>query len=487
MGVRRLIGRVTGHRIGAGLSLPTSGVGQVAAVVTVLAVAAGIGVGTAVGAPTVLASLSLAANPRSVSPPPAPVTPQPALRALGSGAPVPTEAGLATAIDGLAAAPALGSLAGVVIDAASTNALWERDPGTALVPGSTAKLVTAAAALLALDPAARLQTTVVAGAEPGTVVLVGGGDPTLSALPAGSESVYPGAPRLDDLVAQVKAAVPGGVDTVLVDVSRYEGDVLGPGWFAADVPAGYIAPIVPVMLDGGRGVPTQQDTPRSGTPGLTAAAELARRLGANPATVAVGTAPPQATVLGTVSSQPVRELVGHTLQYSDNVLAEILAREVALATGAEPSFDGAAEAMRAVLTTAGIDIAGLDLVDGSGLSARNKVTAQGLATVLSAAAAPGIDARTTKLRPLLVGLPVAGGTGTLVRRYDDAAGRTGRGYVRAKTGTLDSVNSLAGIVLDADGRLLVFALLSNGTASSTTARPALDAIAAALAACGCRL
>jgi len=391
VGVRRLLGRMTGHRIGAGLSLPTSGVGQVVAVVTVLAVAAGIGVGTAVGAPTVLASLSLAANPRSIAPLPEPVTPQPALRALGSGAPAPTEAGLAAAIDGLAAAPALGSLAGVVIDAASTNALWERDPGAALVPGSTAKLVTAAAALLALDPAARLRTTVVAGAEPGTVVLVGGGDPTLSALPAGNESVYPGAPRLDDLVAQVKAAVPG-VDTVLVDVSRYEGDVLGPGWFAADVPAGYIAPIVPVMLDGGRGVPTQQDTPRSGTPALTAAGELARRLGANPATVAVGTAPPQATVLGTVSSQPVRELVGHTLQYSDNVLAEILAREVALATGAEPTFDGAAEAMRAVLTTAGIDIAGLDLVDGSGLSARNKVTAQGLATVLSTAAAPGIEA-----------------------------------------------------------------------------------------------
>lgn len=451
---------------------------------TVLVVAAGIGVGTAYGAPGVLANLSLAANPVRTSPPPTPVTPQPALRTLDGQAPAPTEDGVAQAIDRLATAPALGSLAGVVLDVATTTPVWQRQPSTALVPGSTAKVVTAAAALLALDPAATLDTTVVAGDKPGTVVLVGGGDPTLSSLPAGKESVYPGAPRLDDLVAQVRAAVPGGVDTVLVDVDRYAGDAMGPGWSQLDIPGGYIAPIVPVMLDGGRGVPTEQDTPRSATPALTAAAELARRLGADPATVAVGTAPAPATVLGTVRSQPVRELVAHTLQRSDNVLAEVLAHEVALATKAEPSFEGAATAMRSVLTTAGISVDGLDLVDGSGLSAQNRVTATGLATVLAAAAAPGADARTSRLRPLVAGLPVAGGTGTLTDRYDGPAARAGRGYVRAKTGTLDGVNSLAGVVLDADGRLLVFALLSNGSVSAT-ARPALDAIAAGLATCGC--
>jgi serine-type D-Ala-D-Ala carboxypeptidase/endopeptidase (penicillin-binding protein 4) len=57
--------------------------------------------------------------------------------------------------------------------------------------------------------------------------------------------------------------------------------------------------------------------------------------------------------------------------------------------------------------------------------------------------------------------------------------------VRAKTGTLEGVNSLAGIVVDADGRLLVFALLSNGPSPSAEVRPALDAIAAALRSCGC--
>lgn len=470
----------------ARLHLPTSGAGQVGLVATVLVVAVGLGLGTVYGAPAVLASLNLAANPVRTVPPPAPVLPEPALHAPDGQAPIPTEAGVATAIDRLAAAPALGSLAGVVLDVATASPLWQRQPAVPLVPGSTAKIATAAAALLALDPALTLETTVVAGPKPGTVVLVGGGDPTLSTLPAGKESVYPGAPRLDELVQQVRAAAPDGVDTVLVDVGRYRGDSLGPGWLPADIPGGYIAPIVPVMLDGGRGVPTEQDTPRTGTPALAAAAELARRLGANPATVAVGTAPPQARVLGRVASRPVRELTIHMMLHSDNVLAEVLAHEVALATGAEPSFTGAAAALRTVLTTAGLEVTGLNLVDGSGLSALNKVTARGLASVLAAAAAPGTDPRAVKLRPLLAGLPVAGGSGTLAGRYDGAADRAGRGYVRAKTGTLDNVSSLAGIVLDADGRLLAFALVSNGATSSATARPALDAIAAGLATCGCR-
>ncbi|MGH3979175.1 MAG: D-alanyl-D-alanine carboxypeptidase, partial [Pseudonocardiaceae bacterium] len=61
----------------------------------------------------------------------------------------------------------------------------------------------------------------------------------------------------------------------------------------------------------------------------------------------------------------------------------------------------------------------------------------------------------------------------------------GRGWVRAKTGTLTGVNSLAGTVLDVDGRLLVFAALSNGP-DPAAARPRLDELAAALRSCGCR-
>jgi D-alanyl-D-alanine carboxypeptidase/D-alanyl-D-alanine-endopeptidase (penicillin-binding protein 4) len=466
----------------------------VLALALALLVATGVGVGAALGAPAALDRLDgfgwlgrSGPAPVTTAPPPAPITPALRLHPIGGDAPAPSRGGLTAALSGPVAAPALGELSGQVVDPAAGVPLWSRDEGRQLVPGSTAKLVTVSAVLLALDHDSRLETEVVAGDAPGTVVLVGGGDPTLSALPAGQESVYPGAPRLDDLVAQVRAAAPGGVRQVLVDVDRYAGDALGPGWLPADVAAGFVAPIVPVMLDGGRTVPTDQNSPRTGTPALAAAAELARRLGADPAGVAAGKAPPNARVLGVVRSAPVRELVGTVLSHSDNVLAEALARQVAIASGAEPSFAGAVGALRRVLSENGIDTGGLRTVDGSGLSSQNRVTAAGLAALLVAAATPGAaDDRSSHLRPLVSALPVAGGSGTLVERYLAGPTAAGRGYVRAKTGTLEGVNSLAGIVVDTDGRLLVFAFLSNGPSPSSEVRPALDAIAAALRACGCR-
>lgn len=447
--------------------------------------AAGLGAGSFLATPVVLDRLGARQAAVPTAPPPEPVTPRPSLRPIDGRAPAPTQAGVAAVLAGPVSSPALGELSGQIVDPFTGTTLWSRQPASPLVPGSTAKLVTAAAALLALDHGARLETKVVAGDAPGTVVLVGGGDPTLSALPAGKESVYPGAARLDDLVAQVRAAAPAGVQRVLVDVERYAGDALGPGWLPVDVPAGFVAPIVPVMLDGGRAVPTDPNSERTASPALTAAAELARRLGAPPE-VAVGAAPPGAAVLGTVRSPPMGELVATMLSTSDNVLAEAIAREVAIVQGAQPSFAGSIEAAQAVLTANGIDVSGLRTVDGSGLSAQNRVTAAGLAGLLAAAATPGsADERGARLRPMVNGLPVAGGSGTLAERYLAGPSVPGRGHVRAKTGTLEGVNSLAGIVVDADGRLLVFALLSNGS-TSATARPALDAIAAALRTCGCR-
>jgi D-alanyl-D-alanine carboxypeptidase/D-alanyl-D-alanine-endopeptidase (penicillin-binding protein 4) len=108
-----------------------------------------------------------------------------------------------------------------------------------------------------------------------------------------------------------------------------------------------------------------------------------------------------------------------------------------------------------------------------------------LTDLLGAAAAPDeAQQRTAALRPMLVGLPVAGSSGTLADRYDGPTA-DGRGWVRAKTGTLTGVNSLAGTVLDAEGRVLVFALLSNGP-DPVSVRPRLDALAAQLRSCGCR-
>ncbi|WP_018683847.1 D-alanyl-D-alanine carboxypeptidase/D-alanyl-D-alanine endopeptidase [Actinokineospora enzanensis] len=421
----------------------------------------------------------------AIAPPPAAVQFTPTLHGAGADNPAPTPAGVQAALAGPASDAVLGSLTGKVIDPISGEVLFAQNADTTLVPASTTKLLTSAAALLALPHAEQLTTKVVAGDKPGTVIIVGGGDPTLSSLPAGKNSVYPGAAHLDDLVAQVKAK--GPVHTVLLDLNRYTGDSLAKGWEQPDIAGGYIAPMVPAMLDGGRADPTKDTSARAANPGRALAEEFAKRIGATvPEKNATTIAKPDAQVLGEVRSAPIVELVDNLLQHSDNVLAEAMAREVAKGTGNEVSFTGATGAVLKTLTDNGFDVSTVKLNDGSGLSTLNLVSAALLAEVLRVAAAPdGQDPRTAKLRPLLGGLPVAGGSGTLASRYQGPNAAGGKGWVRAKTGTLSNVNSLAGVVLDKDGRVLVFALMSNGS-NPADARPALDAVAAALRQCGCR-
>jgi D-alanyl-D-alanine carboxypeptidase len=457
----------------------------VGAVVLVIVVAAGV----VFAVPSLRAKLGFTpAEPVvAIQPPPAPVAFTPTLHTPSADAPAPTPDGVKNALAGPASAAALGTLNGTVLDPATGTVLWDQRATTAITPASTAKVLTSAAALLKLDRGQQFITKVVAGKDPGTVILVGGGDPTLSSLPAGKNSVYPGAAHLDDLVAQVKAAAGGKVTQVFFDTTRYTGDALAQGWVPGDVPGGFIAPIVPMMMDGGRQDPTKVDNPRTGTPAKTLAAELAKRLGATVAAKPDSTAPADAKVLGEVRSAPLAELIDNYLQISDNVLAETVGREVAKSAGEEPSFAGVSRTTLKILQENGFDTAGAQLIDGSGLSTSDHVTPKLLASVLAVAAGPdGKDPRTAKLRPLLGGLPVAGGSGTLETRFTPGTPSvSGRGWVRAKTGTLSGVNALAGVVLDADGRVLVFTMMTSGT-DANAARPALDAVAAALRACGCK-
>jgi len=284
-----------------------------------------------------------------------------------------------------------------------------------------------------------------------------------------------------DLAKQVVAALPAGtpVTGVVVDNSLYTGRLTAAGWGTGDAPSSYAAPVTATAVDGARVQPGSEA--RSGQPGLDAGSALADALGAPAATVTLGEAPDGAKPLATVESAPIARLVEQTLSLSDNMLAETLARQVAIARGEPASFEGGARAVLAALDDAGVDLAGVTLSDGSGLSRQDQVPAGVLAALLSGAA----DGSLGNASAILSGLPVAGYDGTLAERGDDDPA-TAPGTVRAKTGTLNGVHALAGTVVTADGRLLAFAVLADAaTGGETAAENTLDEVAAELARCGC--
>jgi D-alanyl-D-alanine carboxypeptidase/D-alanyl-D-alanine-endopeptidase (penicillin-binding protein 4) len=403
-------------------------------------------------------------------------TPGAVLAPDGPDGAAPTGPALTRMLTPLLADRHLGSSVSVsVVDAETGAVLYDRRPTDPVAPASSNKIVTAATVLAAAGPDRRLTTRVVAGTRPGDVVLVGGGDPTLA---AGAHGAYPGAARLDLLAEQVRKA--GPVRRVVVDDSLFGGPTVGPGWDADIVKYGFGAPITALTVDGGR--PDPRSDARDAEPDLLAGRVFAEAVGAR--SVVRGTAPSGAAELASVESPPMLAMVERMLTTSDNVLAETLARQVALAAGAPASFAGTAGAMRAAVDRLGLDASAYHPADASGLSRRNRLTTGLLTSVLALAASPDHP----ELRGVLTGLPVAAYSGTLADRFAAPRSRDAAGLVRAKTGTLTGVSALAGTTLDADGHRLAFAVIADGVppGRNNAAELALDRIGAALADCGCR-
>lgn len=440
----------------------------IAAVALLIAGAAFLNSGAKSDAQTPAARPAAAANPGVIP--------------LPESAAVPTTSGMTAALAKVVADPDLGNLTGRITDAQTGQQIWEQRAGVPMQPASTNKVLTAGAALLTLDRNSRVTTTVMAADQtrmPGTVVLVGGGDPTLSAAPPGVETWYRGAARISDLADQVRKS--GLVPTaVQVDISLFTGPDMAPGWDPEDIPGGDIAPIQAVMLDAGRIQPTTLESRRSVTPALDAGRALAVALGVDPARVTFAPGPAGGRQLASVQSAPLMERLLEMMNASDNVMAETIAREVAKATGRPMSFAGGVDAVLSKLSAEKIDTTGASLVDASGLSVADLLTAKTLDDVINAATGPNQPA----LRPLVDLLPVAGGSGTLSNRFFDAdVNKSPAGWLRAKTGSLTKTNALAGIVTDNSGRVLTFAFISNN--AGFTGRTAIDALAATLRTCGC--
>jgi D-alanyl-D-alanine carboxypeptidase/D-alanyl-D-alanine-endopeptidase (penicillin-binding protein 4) len=452
----------------------------VARVALIIVLAAGAGIGGYAGTQ---ATRSASDTSAASTQPPTPavnrdVTAVPSAGSVVTAAPVPVPAAVRRALASLVVAPALGArLRARIVDVATGDVLYDRGGAAAATPASTAKLLTAAAVLTVRRTTDRITTRVVAGAG-GAIVLVGGGDPTLTGAATGKPARYPDAARISDLATQLRAAQVRPT-SIVVDDSLFTGPTVSPAWADEDVPSDYASAITAALIDGGRAAP--DDAERSAEPDLAAGRVLAAALGRPGLPVSRGRAPAAGQVLASVSSAPIGTLVEQMLQTSDNVIAECLARQVALAEHQPASFTGSARAIRAVLTRLGVD-PGAGLVDGSGLAASDRLSAATLAEVLRLVASPARP----ELHAVVAALPVAAWSGTLSDRYLSGAAHRAAGLVRAKTGTLTGVSTLAGTVHDRSGRLLAFAFMADRTSEDeAAAEEALDAIAAKLASCGC--
>jgi D-alanyl-D-alanine carboxypeptidase/D-alanyl-D-alanine-endopeptidase (penicillin-binding protein 4) len=190
-------------------------------------------------------------------------------------------------------------------------------------------------------------------------------------------------------------------------------------------------------------------------------------------------APSIAHTIAAVRGATVAQIVEAMIAQSDNEAAEVLLRQVAIASGRPGTFDGGVATVRDVLRRLDVDTTGLELFDGSGLSRRNRISPQTLAEVVA------VSARQDGTNSLVSDLAVGGFNGTLARRFGKA--ESGRGVVRGKSGTLTGVHSLAGFVTDRSGTPVVFAVMVDRTKSVNpfVTEAALDRVVAALADCRC--
>ncbi len=376
----------------------------------------------------------------------------------------------------------LGSEVGFVALDPTTGATLDSVGSGALTPASTTKVLTAFAALTAIDSQTRFATKVVSDGA-GRITLVGGGDPFLDTKkPKTGE--YAHHANLTDLAARTAAALKKSGKTsvsLAYDDSLFSGPDASPRWPDTYVTQNIVTPVSALWVDQG----VAPNGLRSRTPAKAAASVFAGLLEKRGISVKGdaedAAAGPSATEIARVESGTVSQILESTIQHSDNQGAEVMLRQVAVAKGQPGTFDAGTAAVREILTAAGISTDGLELHDGSGLSRDNRIAPMTLAqTIRVAGGNPATES-------LVSDLPIGGFNGSIYQRFLGSSAKAALGVVHAKTGTLTGVNSLAGIVQDLDGRPIVFAVMADQTKAigPVAAKAALDNVVATLAGCHC--
>ncbi len=369
-------------------------------------------------------------------------------------------------ISNLTSKSSLMTFSGSVVQTSSGDSLYANNDTDAAQPGGILKVLTASAAISALGPSTRITTKVVDDPQqPGTVVLVGGGDPTLS---KGQGSVYAGAPTLTSLASKTltayAAAHPGqSITSVILDASLWDPtDDWNSSVSTSLQSQGKLSLTTALQVDGDRANPKLEISPRSSNPIAAAGTAFVQALGLNPAdvTVTTGQAENGAPTLASVQSQPVSVLVKQMLLLGDDTLAENLARLVSL----KEKLGGGSSSIQSAITTAlgkyGLDTSGLTIVDGSGESDETQIPPQFMSKFMAL-----VSQKNNGLQYVAAGFVTAGG-------------------ISAKSGSLSTASTLSGYMTAKDGTGEAFTLYAVGTGITPAAKSTLVAIEQAIYKCG---
>lgn len=390
--------------------------------------------------------------------------------------------------------------------------LYAKNSNQSFVPASTAKILTAEAALLYLGPHYQFQTQFLTDAAPnengviqGNIYLVHSGDPTLT---------YE---DLSDLMATLKSQQISRVTgNIYIDTTAYDGVTFGPGWSWNDTRFCYAAPISASIINHNCLSFLLTPSKTKGHPANIAGKNLAGvrnnvvtqsnrarscsiRLGNNSGSITLegcmrkghaaqgvstvvknvvgynqamlrdlfnryrirvdgsflsGTAPKNLNVLATHRSQPLSELITDMLKMSDNIIAGSLFKKMGSIYTKKPgTWENGSQAVTRILAEeAKVNTSGLMVIDGSGLSRFNQISPAQMMQVLDFAFHH--DATSYEF---ISALPIAGVDGTLKRRLKNISWK-----VRAKTGTMSGVVSLAGYAISRDQEPIAFVIMVNG-------------------------
>jgi D-alanyl-D-alanine carboxypeptidase/D-alanyl-D-alanine-endopeptidase (penicillin-binding protein 4) len=359
-----------------------------------------------------------------------------------------------------------------VEDLATGRRIYGKRTKQGMIPASNMKLATALAALSAYGKDHVLPTTVRKTATGRRIFISGGGDPLLSSA------------NIDALAQKAARRVQNqGLPTKKLRV-RYDASLFAPATLPSAWPGYYFYrySTKPTAL--------MRDRLLIADPAKDAAAYFQRRLRAHGlkghvrAKVKPARAPSETVQIASHTSHTVGDALWRMLRFSDNTVAEVMVRHVALSQGKPTTPTGSAAALRSELSELGVPLRNARFHDGSGLSRDNRLPAKTLTGIVRASMDPNRPDLSSPYRWLSV--PVAGRTGTLTSRFKRDSTRCAIGLVVAKTGTLYDVVSLSGVAVGNDGRHRAFSILVNNRpsgASLSEARHRVDRLAAALTGC----